>query len=155
MADKRAADAMACESVQLQVALVSGRAVQIPASMERTLKCVKLEAQRSLQTGLGVLRDSAGRLLDDSQTVGAAGLKHGDALTLQVRQTMLASSRRWRNRAFAAIMGDGSLVTWGHPVCGGHCSAVLEQLRRAAHPGHGNRICCCSGQWIRGHLGRS
>ena len=31
--------------------------------------------------------------------------------------------------AFAAILGDGSVVTWGHAVCGGDSSAVQDQLK--------------------------
>ena len=38
--------------------------------MERPLKYVKLQAQNALLTGPGVLQDSAGRILDESQTVG-------------------------------------------------------------------------------------
>ena len=32
-------------------------------------------------------------------------------------------------QAFAAILGDGSLVTWGHPDKGGDSSAVQDQLK--------------------------
>ena len=59
---------MACESIS--VTLMSGRAVQVPASMDDSLRDVRLEAQRALQSGMGVLRDSQGQLLDDQQTVG-------------------------------------------------------------------------------------
>ena len=31
--------------------------------------------------------------------------------------------------AFAAILADGSIVTWGHAETGGDSSAVREQLR--------------------------
>ena len=31
--------------------------------------------------------------------------------------------------AFAAILADGSVVTWGDPVYGGDSSAVQEQLK--------------------------
>ena len=31
--------------------------------------------------------------------------------------------------AFAAILGDGSVVTWGDAEGGGGCSAVQEQLK--------------------------
>ena len=31
--------------------------------------------------------------------------------------------------AFAAILADGSVVTWGHPDLGGDSSAVQDQLR--------------------------
>ncbi|CAE7947991.1 unnamed protein product, partial [Symbiodinium sp. KB8] len=30
--------------------------------------------------------------------------------------------------AFAAILGDGSVVTWGHPAYGGDSSSVRDQL---------------------------
>ena len=40
-----------------------------------------------------------------------------------MRQIQASSS------AFAAILGDGSVVTWGHSQRGGDCSAVQEQLR--------------------------
>ena len=30
--------------------------------------------------------------------------------------------------AFAAILADGSVVTWGSPDSGGDCSAVQDQL---------------------------
>ena len=86
-----ATDAMASDYIN--VALMSGRIAQVPVTMDRPLKRVKLEAQSALQTSIGVLRDLHGRILDDCQTVGAAGLKSGDSLTLQVRQTRLASHK--------------------------------------------------------------
>ena len=33
------------------------------------------------------------------------------------------------NFAFAAVLGDGSVVTRGHPGCGGDSSAVKRELR--------------------------
>ena len=30
---------------------------------------------------------------------------------------------------FAAILADGSVITWGYPGCGGDSSAVKDQLR--------------------------
>ena len=33
------------------------------------------------------------------------------------------------DRAFAAILEDGSIVSWGDPKFGGDCSAVQDQLR--------------------------
>ena len=32
--------------------------------------------------------------------------------------------------AFAAILADESVVTWGYPKWGGDCSAVQDQLRK-------------------------
>ena len=109
MLHKHSSDAMA--SGCIHVALMSGRAVAVSASTERPLKYVRLQAQGALQTGHGVLRDEVGRVLDDSKTVGEVGLGPGDVLTLQVRQTMLASSKC--GSAFATMFGNGSVVTWG------------------------------------------
>ena len=35
------------------------------------------------------------------------------------------------NGAFAAILGDGSVVTWGNAVWGGDSTAVQDQLKNA------------------------
>ena len=35
--------------------------------------------------------------------------------------------------AFAAILADGSIVTWGHADCGGDSSAVRDQLKGVQH----------------------
>ena len=32
-------------------------------------------------------------------------------------------------KAFAAMIGDGSVVTWGHAPCGGDSSSVQDQLK--------------------------
>ena len=40
-----------------------------------------------------------------------------------VKQVQATSS------AFAAILEDGSVVTWGYPRSGGHSSSVQDQLR--------------------------
>ena len=49
-------------------------------------------------------------------------------------------------RAFAAILGDGSVVTWGDADYGGDSSAVHEQLREcAADPSFSWCICCNPG----------
>ncbi|CAE7170790.1 ftsH [Symbiodinium pilosum] len=36
--------------------------------------------------------------------------------------------------AFAAVLADGTVVTWGHATMGGDSSAVREQLRRTSQP---------------------
>ena len=85
--------------------------MEITASAATSLEDLRLRAQRSLQAGRGVLRNASAELLDMKQTVGEAGLNVGDSVTLQVRQTAIASTQE----AFAAILGDGSVVTW--PGC--------------------------------------
>ena len=124
-----ATDAMASDYIN--VVLMSGRAAQVPVIMDQPLKRVKLETQSGLRTGMGVLRDSKGGILDDCQTASAAGLKSGDTLTLQVRQTRVASHKL--GMAFAALKGDGSVVTWGDPDYGGDSTRVLEQLKNVQH----------------------
>ena len=111
------------------VALMSGRSVQLEVKMGQRLMDVKLRAQTALQTGNGILRNFQGRILDERETLGQAGLKPGDTLTLQVRQTAVAGGRS--ASSFSSIMGDGRVVTCGHLVGRGasHPFAVQEQLR--------------------------
>ena len=99
----------------IHVALMSGRAAQVPVTMDRPLKRIKFEAQSALQTGMGLLRDSTGRILDDWQTA----------------ETRLASHKL--GSSFAALIGDGSVVTWGDPDRGGDSSHVQEKLRNMCH----------------------
>ena len=33
------------------------------------------------------------------------------------------------DKAFAAILADGSVVAWGDPDCGGDCSAVEDEFQ--------------------------
>ena len=44
-------------------------------------------------------------------------------------QLRMSSSCQATKEAFAAILANGSVVTWGHPGCGGDSSEVQEQLR--------------------------
>ena len=51
-------------------------------------------------------------------------MKNGDSLTLQIRKVEVRSTLG----AFAAILGDGSVVTWGSAGSGGDSNAVQQQL---------------------------
>ena len=54
----------------------------------------------------------------------------GDMLTLHVNQVQLQTTRPGGDFfAFAARLGGGSVVTWGHVKSGGDSSAVRDQLR--------------------------
>ncbi|CAE7238705.1 unnamed protein product, partial [Symbiodinium microadriaticum] len=57
-------------------------------------------------------------------TLGQSGVKSGDILTLQVQQMSLAATAD----SFAAILGDGCVVTWGGSGAGGDSMAVKDQL---------------------------
>ena len=53
-------------------------------------------------------------------------------LTLRITQVLLAASKRLvfvHEAAFAKILGDGSVVTWGDSECGGDSSAVQDRLK--------------------------
>ena len=109
---------------------MSGRSVQIAITAESSLLKVKLQAQDALQVGRGVLRNLQGQVLDMRQAVGEAGLKPRDTVTLHLRQTAAVGGV---NDAFAAIMGDGCVVTWGNLSRGGDSSLVREQLIYVEH----------------------
>ena len=47
--------------------------------------------------------------------------KSGDLINLRKIQVT--------RRAFAALLADGSVITWGAPDCGGDSSAVKNRLR--------------------------
>ena len=61
---------------------------------------------------------------DDQLTVKEAKLETGTLLTLQLRRGLQASQE-----AFAAILTDGSVVTWGSPGSDGNSRAVKDQLK--------------------------
>ena len=58
--------------------------------------------------------------------------------------------------AFAAILADGSVVTWGDPDYGGDSSEVQDRLKGVQQvQATYTRICCDPGRWVRCDLGRS
>ena len=62
------------------------------------------------------------------------------------------------SRAFAAILDDGSVLTWGDPTCGGNSSAAQDQLT-GVQKIHGTSgafaaILADGIRWIRCDLGR-
>ena len=81
---------------------------------------------------MGVLCDCTGQIVDECQTVGEVGLKQTDVLTLQVRrQTVVARSEL--GFSFAAVLGDGSVVTWPDPSYGGDSRRVKKQLKNVQY----------------------
>ncbi|CAE7344448.1 SWA2 [Symbiodinium necroappetens] len=113
---------MSC--VILEVTLLSGRAVQVTATASWTMEELKLQAQKALQTGRGMLLNASGDILHGALTVDQASLRTGDVLTFHLRETSMAATAS----AFAAVLGDGSLVSWGNPNSGGDSSSVQHRL---------------------------
>ena len=87
-------------------------------------KLSRERAQRALGVGRGRHFSSSGSVLD-GDTTGAAKLQTGCCLTLQVATLRI----RGGERCFAAILGDGSVVTWGCAGSGGDSSSVEDQLK--------------------------
>ena len=65
--------------------------------------------------------DAAGSILDVRGSIKQARLHDRDSLTLHVNRVEVRANRS----AFAVILGDGSVVTWGN---GGDSRAVQDQL---------------------------
>ena len=95
--------------IALNVGLLRGRTVIVNADQDELVGALNLRAQTALGVGKGRLLDFFGSVLDASSTVEAAKLQNGDSLTLQINRIQIQST----HASFAAILGDGSVVTWG------------------------------------------
>ena len=112
-------------SIALEVGLLSGKTVTVTADLEEDIGTLKFRAQTALGVGNGRLVDSSRNVLDAGARIKDARVQKGDALTLHISQVQVQASKL----AFAAILGDGSVVTWGAAFCGGVSSSVQEQLK--------------------------
>ncbi|CAE7293888.1 Spon1, partial [Symbiodinium necroappetens] len=123
--------------LQVTVALPSGRAECFSVDQGSTVGDLKVLAQQTLQQGFLRLVTTEGRVLDDfQQSLLTAGLQDGDHVTAFVLQPRVVGTSRadlWkddRGGAFALwFPGGESIITWGHPNCGGDSSAVQSQLK--------------------------
>ena len=116
---------VAAMTLNLEVSLISGKTVHLEVDLETPISDVQLPAQVALGVGKGPLFDSAGNVLDGRSTVKDVGLQSGSSLMLQVGKTRICGGSL---HAFAGILGDGSVMTWGDADCGGDCSAVQDRL---------------------------
>ena len=106
-------------SLRIDVGLVSGRTVSLEVQADASVASLNQCAQTALGVGKGRLLNSNGQVLDRLATLQEAGLENGAVLTLHVQQVQLAASKKGDaglQAAFAAILGDGSVVTLGFPV---------------------------------------
>ena len=110
--------------VVVDVGLKSGKTVSAEARLDESVATLKRRAQTALAVAKGRLVVFSGSLLDDDQTVGEAKLEIRTSLTLPLRQIQIQASEG----AFAAILTDGSVVTWGNEDFGGDSRAVQHQL---------------------------
>ncbi|OLP94846.1 hypothetical protein AK812_SmicGene23073, partial [Symbiodinium microadriaticum] len=117
-------------SISVDVHLLSGKCASFDVEEDASVESLNYRAQSALVTGRGQLRKSSGEVLDGAKTIREAELMGGDALTLHVFQVQLTANKSYFElSAFAAVLGDRSVVTWGEAACGGDSSAVQDQLR--------------------------
>ncbi|CAE7745414.1 unnamed protein product [Symbiodinium sp. KB8] len=96
-------------AMNVEVGLLSGKTATVTLGVGEDVETLTRRAQTALGVGRGRLLDSAGNILDDQPK--------------NVRQIQTSY------HAFAGILGDGSIVTWGHAEFGGDSSAVQDQLK--------------------------
>ena len=112
-------------SLSFEVCLISGKTVSLQTDEDESAESLRERAQRALGAGKGRLLDATGSVLDGGVLLKKARLQYVEPLTLQVRRVVICGS----SGAFAAILGDGSVVTWGDAGFGGDSSAVRDQLK--------------------------
>ncbi|CAE7373827.1 unnamed protein product, partial [Symbiodinium necroappetens] len=112
-------------SMCLSVALLSGREVHLGLAPETSVEELRLRAQAALSTKGRLRLLESGAEIEGEMSLSQVGLQTGDRLMLYTRPAAVAATQH----AFAAIQGDGSVVTWGNPKFGGDCSEVQDKLR--------------------------
>ena len=118
--------------ISVHVHLLSGKSASLEVEVDASVQSLKNRAQSALMVpARGRLLKPSGEVLDSAQTIKQARLESGDMLTLQVsRQAQLQATKPGIDAvAFAAILGDGSVVAWGWGHGGGGSSGVQERLR--------------------------
>ena len=113
--------------IALSVSLISGKSESIRVAPDSFIEELKKTAQDALGVR-GRLFTASGRRLEDGLTVAEAGLHPEDALTLCRQQISVVG-----HGAQAALLGDGSVVTWGDKFAGADSSSVQEQLKGVQH----------------------
>ncbi|OLP92984.1 hypothetical protein AK812_SmicGene25140 [Symbiodinium microadriaticum] len=112
-------------SITVEVGLLSGKTACVRAGVDEDVATLKRRAQTALGVGKGQLVDSSGIFLDASVPIKHARLQNGDSLTLHINRVQVEATYD----ALAAILADGSVVTWGDAEHGGDSTAVQDQLK--------------------------
>ncbi|OLQ02246.1 hypothetical protein AK812_SmicGene14935 [Symbiodinium microadriaticum] len=110
-------------SIAVEVGLLSGKRASVQAGLDETVETLKQRAQVALGVGKGRLLDSSGNVLDVCTPMKKARVQNGDSLTFHIGRVQIQST----GSTFAAILGDGAVVTWGNT--GSDSSAVRDQLK--------------------------
>ena len=112
-------------SLSVEVRLLSGNSAVVQSALSDSVDTLKRQAQILLGVGKGRLLDSSGDVLDGHLQIKQASVQNGDSLTLHISTVQVTAS----GEAFAAVLGDGSVVTWGHAHFGGDSSAEQDELQ--------------------------
>ena len=112
-------------SITVEVGLLSGKTATVKAGLDEEVGALKCRAQIALGVGRGRLVGSSGSMLDTCAPIKHTRLQNGDLLTLHINRVQIQACRL----CFAAILADGSVVTWGSDANGGDSSAVQDQLQ--------------------------
>ena len=138
-------------SIAVEVGLLSGQATTVRASSEENVETLRFRAEAALGVRRGRLVDSCGSMLDEHVLIKDSSLQNGDSLTLLHISSVRACGA---SNAFAAILGDGSVVTWGVGATGGDSSSVQNHLKNVQQDSSQQvRLCCHSRRRICGDLG--
>ena len=114
-------------SIAVTVGLLSGRTATVRAGLDESVAALSRRAQTALGVGKGHLVDSSGSILDEGAPIQKANLQNGGSLTLHVPCAKIqVLACQW---AFAAILGDGSVVSWGRT----DFVAAQDQLKNVQH----------------------
>ena len=116
-------------SISVDVHLLSGKTETLEVDVDDSVESLRRRAQSALKAGNGRLLNSSGEVLDGASTIEEARLQNGDVLTLHMKQVALVAAKGGGASAFAVMLGDGSVVSWGSADCGGDSRAVQHQLR--------------------------
>ena len=111
------------------MSLLSGKSRSLWVEPESSLDDLRSQVREALQVGRGRLLSPGGVALAGVGTVREAGLQTGDVLSWHRAKVQLAEVRSTERRAFALILGDGSVETCGTSWLGGDCRGVEEQLQ--------------------------
>ena len=113
-------------SIDVKVGLISGRKASVQAALDETVGALKRRAQVALGVGPGRLLDSSACVLEGCALIKKSRVQNGDSLTLLLSNTVQVQAS---DEAFAAILDDGSVVTWGDAGSGGNSTAAQKRLK--------------------------